>query len=104
MRFSILLPTRNGGDYLRDALASVLDQEGDFELVVADNANTDETPAILAERAGDPRLKVIRLNEVVPVTDNWMCTLRAAEGEYMLMIGDDDLLLPGFFERAEAAL
>ena len=51
VRLSVLLPTRSGADYLPEAIASILDQTGDFELVVADNANTDETPAILASRA-----------------------------------------------------
>src|ERR1700730_3683859 len=104
VRLSVLLPTRGGAEYLRGAIGSVLDQEGDFELVVADNANTDETPAILASYAGDPRLRVVRSSEVVPVTENWMRALRAARGEYFLMIGDDDLLLPGFFARVEALL
>lgn len=104
VRLSVLLPTRSGADYLPEAIASILDQTGDFELVVADNANTDETPAILASRAGDPRLRVVRSNETVPVTENWMRALRAARGEYFLMIGDDDLLLPGFFDRVGALL
>ncbi len=104
VRFSVLLPTRSGAEYLPGAIDSVLDQTGDFELVVADNANTDETPVILASRAGDPRLRVVRSSEAVPVTENWMRALRAARGEYFLMMGDDDLLLPGFFDRIDALL
>jgi glycosyltransferase involved in cell wall biosynthesis len=104
VRFSVLLPTRNGGPYLGDAVASVLDQRGDFELVVADNANTDETKTVLAASAADQRLRVIRSDEVVTVTENWLRALRAARGEYLLLIGDDDLLLPGFFDRVDALL
>jgi glycosyltransferase involved in cell wall biosynthesis len=85
-------------------LRSVLTQDGDFEVVVADNANDDQTQAVLASTSGDTRLRVVRSETVVPVTENWMRALRAARGDYFLMIGDDDLLLPGFFERAEAML
>lgn len=104
MKFSILLPTRNGGAFLPDVLRSVLSQSGDFELVVADNANTDDTPALLAAHVADPHLRVVRSREVSPVTENWMTALRAARGDYLLMIGDDDVLLPRFFERVDAIL
>jgi hypothetical protein len=83
---------------------SVLTQEGDFELVVGDNANTDETIEILKAHLTDKRLRVVRSDRVISVTDNWMRTLRAATGDYFLMIGDDDLLLPDFFSRADALL
>ena len=104
LRFSILLPTRNGGPFLRDALDSILGQDGDFEVVVGDNANEDQTAAVLAERARDQRLRIVRSDVVLTVTENWMHCLRAARGQYRLMIGDDDLLLPDFFERADAVL
>lgn len=100
MRFSVLLPTRNGGALLSNCIASILEQDyGDFELVVADNANTDATPEILERLSGDRRLKVIRQGEVVPVADNWTAALQASSGDYILMMGDDDCLLPGALRR-----
>lgn len=100
MRFSVLLPTRNGGRFLRNCIASVLDQPyDDLELVVSDNANTDETQLVVRSFASDPRLKYIRSQDAVSVTDNWRAALDASQGDYVLMIGDDDCLLPGYFER-----
>ena len=105
MKFSVLLPTRNGGPFLADCIGSVLEQPyADMELVVSDNANTDETPSVLASFAGDSRLKIIRLDRLVNVTENWNCALRASSGDYILMIGDDDCLLPGYFERVQRIL
>lgn len=105
MRFSVLLPTRNGGKFLRNCMLSILEQDfTDFELIVSDNANTDETPGIIAEFAGDPRVRVLRLDSVVPVTDNWNNALGAASGDYVLMMGDDDYLLPGYLSRMNLAL
>jgi glycosyltransferase involved in cell wall biosynthesis len=84
MRFSVLIPTRNGGEFLPDVLESALGQAGDFEVVVSDNANTDETARVLSSHANDERLVVVRSNEVLSVTDNWMRALRAARGEYLI--------------------
>lgn len=105
MKFSVLLPTRNGGRYLSNCIASILEQPyADMELVVSDNANTDETPAVIASFAGDARLKTVRLDTPVCVTDNWNNALRASSGDYLLMMGDDDCLLPDYFERIERIL
>lgn len=104
-RFSVLLPTRGGGAMLDPCIRSVLGQGfDDVELVVADNANTDETGAVLARYAGDARLRVVRHDHVLSVTDNWASALQDARGEYVLMIGDDDLLRSGYFETMQAEL
>ena len=100
MKFSVLLPTRNGGPYLENCINSILGQGyDDLELVVSDNANTDQTPQILARYASDVRVKVLRLEQPVSVTDNWNNALFSASGDYIMMMGDDDLLLPGYFVR-----
>ena len=101
----MLLPTRNGGPLLETCIRSVLD-EGfeDMELVVADNANTDETADVLERFAPDPRLKTLRHDMPLPVVENWTSTLAASSGNYVLQIGDDDLLLPGYFDYFDAKL
>lgn len=100
MKISVLLPTRQGGGLLGACVDAVLDQnDPDVELVVSDNANTDSTPDVLAARAGDPRLKVLRQSRSLSVTENWNATYAASCGDYIVLIGDDDLLLPGYFAR-----
>lgn len=104
IRFSVLLPTRNGGAFIADCIHSVLSQDFvDFELIVSDNANEDDTPRILAGIA-DPRLKVVRQTRVLSVHENWNATLDVAQGEYVLMLGDDDYLLPGALRRLDRVL
>jgi len=103
-RFSVLLPTRNGGAFIADCIHSVLSQDfADFELIVSDNANDDDTPRVLAGIT-DPRVKVIRQQRVLPVHENWNAALAAASGAYMLMLGDDDYLLPGALRRLDQVL
>ena len=105
MKFSVLLPTRNGGAFLENCIRSILDQGyDDMELVISDNANADKTPQIIEQFAGDPRVKTLRLETPVSVTDNWNHALNASSGDYILMMGDDDYLLPGYFRRMEQIL
>ncbi len=105
MKFSVLLPTRNGGRFLRDCIKSVLSLcRSDVEMVVADNASTDETGAILAEFRSDSRLKYVRSEMPLSVTDNWNAALAASSGDYVLMMGDDDYLLPGYFSAVDRVI
>jgi len=103
VKLSVILPTRNGGRFLRDCISAVLaDPDPELELVLADNANDDGTPAILHQFGHDPRLKVVRQDHPVPVTENWRSALMAGTGDYMVMIGDDDYYLPGYASRIRA--
>jgi glycosyltransferase involved in cell wall biosynthesis len=87
---------------LGSCVRSVLSQDyDDMELVVSDNASTDETQDVLAAFADDPRLRTLRLPEPVEVTDNWINGVAAAQGDYLLLIGDDDYLLPGYAQRMD---
>lgn len=102
-RYSILLPTRNGASMLEGCVRSVLDQPyEDFELVISDNASDDATPEILARHAADPRVRLLRQHKPLDVTENWNACLAASSGDLLTLIGDDDLLLPGYFERLDA--
>ena len=56
---SVITPAYNGADHLGEAIQSVLDQTYPHsELIVVDDASTDETPEIV-RRFDDPRLKYI---------------------------------------------
>lgn len=105
MRYSVLLPTRNGGEFLENCIRSILEQDyGDFELVISDNANMDGTPAVISRFSGDPRVKTLRNETAVSVTENWNNAYRASSGDYILMMGDDDCLLPGYFKKMDLIL
>jgi glycosyltransferase involved in cell wall biosynthesis len=105
MKYSVLLPTRNGGPFLENCIRSILEQNyADMELVISDNANTDNTADIVRSFTGDPRVRVLRLETPVSVTDNWNNALKGSSGDYVLMMGDDDYLLPGYFLRMDDLL
>ena len=105
MKFSVLLPTRNGGKYLESSIESVLSQDyQDMELIVFDNANTDNTAEVVNSFSNDKRLKYYRTERVVSVTDNWNNALKKSSGDYVLMMGDDDFLLPGYFDTLDKTI
>jgi len=105
MKFSVLLPTRNGGKYLKSCIESVLSQDyKDMELIVFDNANTDNTAEVVNSFSSDKRLKYFRTDSVVSVTDNWNNALKKSSGDYVLMMGDDDFLLPGYFDTLDQTI
>ncbi len=43
-------------------------------------------------------MKVVRHETPISVTENWMSTLEASSGDYLVMLGDDDALLPSYFQ------
>jgi glycosyltransferase involved in cell wall biosynthesis len=104
LRFSILLPTRDRLEYLRQAVETVTRQDyDDWELIVSDNCSAGDVAGFVAG-LDDPRIKYLCTSEVVSVTENWNKALDASSGDYVLMLGDDDGLLPGYFRAAEKVI
>ena len=98
-RFTVLLPTRDRLELARDAIQTVRQQSfSDWELIVADNCSRDNVPDYVASLS-DLRIVCIRADTPVPVTENWNRALNASSGDHVVMLGDDDGLVPGYFER-----
>ena len=100
MKFSVLLPTRNRIELLRHAVESVRMQDyADWEIVISDNAS-DEDVAGFAASFGDARIRYSRTDRFLPVTENWSRALEQSSGDYLIMLGDDDALMPGCLSTA----
>ena len=93
VRFSVLIPAYNREDYICQTVDSVLSQAfKDFEVIVVDDGSTDRTPQLL-ESYGT-RIKAFRQqNQGAEAARNKAASL--AQGEYLCMLDDDDLFLPG---------
>src|ERR1051325_10121326 len=93
MKVTIAMPVYNGERFIREALDSLLAQTfTDFEIVISDNASTDSTPAICAEyQERDPRVRYIRQPENRGAFVNAEMAIRAGNGQYTMMVGDDDV-------------
>ncbi len=98
---SICLPVRNGGATIEDVIRSVLAQDHEhIELVISDNASTDETADICREFArSDARIAYHRQPENIGLLNNFMHAMCVAGGSHFRWIGDDDALETDYVTR-----
>lgn len=97
MRISIIIPTRERARYLKHSLATATAiNDADLEIVVSDNASTDDTKAVVAANT-DPRVRYVNTGTRVSMRQNFEFALRQSTGDYVIFFGDDDGILPGQF-------
>jgi glycosyltransferase involved in cell wall biosynthesis len=88
-RISVIIPTRNRGSFLDEAIASVLAQSAPaWEIIVVDDGSTDGT----ADRFREPRnpVRYLRQSSGGPGSARNR-GLEAASGDYIGFLDDDDL-------------
>ncbi|HEY1339550.1 MAG TPA: glycosyltransferase family 2 protein, partial [Bryobacteraceae bacterium] len=91
----VAIVTFNSARYIRRCLDAVLDQEGvAVEVVVVDNASTDETREILKEYKRRVRTLYNETNAGFAAGQNR--AIHAARSEWVLTLNPDVLMLPGF--------
>ena len=95
---TVCLPTYNGAAPVRRALDALLAQDyPNIELLIADDASTDDTPHICAEYAArHPHLRFRRNARNLGSWGNFAQLLREARGEYLLWASQDDWWDPRF--------
>lgn len=99
MKFSVLLPTRNRLDLLKYAVETIRRQNyDDWEVIISDNYSDEDIVGYVSS-LNEPRIKYFRTESFIPVTDNWNNALYKATGEYIIMLGDDDCLMRGYFSK-----
>jgi glycosyltransferase involved in cell wall biosynthesis len=105
-KVSIGMPVYNGEKFIRRALDSLLAQTfADFELIVSDNASTDETQRICLEYAAkDKRIRYYRNDVNVAAISNFNRALNLASGQYFMWAAHDDKWDPLFVELLAQAL
>lgn len=99
---SICIPTRNRVDFLLEAVGSVLQQaHRPLEILVGDDSS-DEVSADTLEALELPAgvaLRVFRNRPSLGQSGNVNALFQAARGELLLLLHDDDLLMPGGLDR-----
>jgi glycosyltransferase involved in cell wall biosynthesis len=89
---SIGMPVYNGANYIRGSVQSILAQDyEDFELIISDNASTDETEPICRELAAtDARVRYYRNGVNVGAAGNYNKTFKLARGKFFKWAAHDD--------------
>lgn len=103
---SIGFLTRNRAGIIPRAIDSLLAQtHKNFELIISDNASTDETERICREYAErDQRIRYIRQKENLGLLGNFDFVAREARGDFFMWAADDDWRDPRFIEMLLKAL
>ncbi len=93
---SIGMPVFNGASFIREALDSLLAQTfTNFELIIADNASTDDTSTICLEYANlDKRIRYVRHGNNRGALENFNFVLNEARGQYFMWAAADDYWSP----------
>ena len=92
---TIAIPTYNRAKFLSRAISSVLiQQDRRVELLISDNASTDETQQIVERllHEGHP-ITYLRNRENIGPDKNFLQCYTKARGKFVLLIGDDDLII-----------
>jgi glycosyltransferase involved in cell wall biosynthesis len=101
---SVLMSVHNDARFVAAAVQSVLDQTlDDLELIVVDDASTDETPDVLAAFA-DARLEVLRNDVRSGLAASLNRGLDAAQGAYAARLDSDDVARADRLERQVARI
>lgn len=90
---SVLLPTYNGANRIKEAITSVINQTyTNWELLVLDDGSKDNTEQIVKEQAlNDTRIKYIKNEVNLGIQKTLNKGLQESKGEYTARIDDDDI-------------
>lgn len=97
MTLDIMVPFWGDPDHLRACVRSVLAQtSSDWRLTVVDDCYGDESIEPWLASLGDPRVNYRRNETNRGITDNYRRCLELVTEEWMVFLGCDDMMLPGY--------
>lgn len=104
-KISLCIPTYNRAAFLEGAVESGLKEAANFppgtvDILISDNASTDGTADLIARlQAAHPELRAVRNPENLSFDRNYLRCAEEALGEFVWIMGDDDVWLPGSVSR-----
>ncbi len=105
MLTTVIVPVHNTADYLEECIESILGQSVDVELILVDDASTDDSGLICRRYAANHPEKVsIITTNGVGVSEARNCGIRAAKGEYLCFADSDDVIINGALAHLTAIL
>jgi glycosyltransferase involved in cell wall biosynthesis len=99
-KLSICIPTHNRAPFLAWGLKRLRADFPDAEIIVSDNASTDNT----SDLKFSADIRYHRQTENIGAFPNFLAALQLATGQYAIYCGDDDYLLPDRVSRGTAYL
>src|SRR5262245_38740620 len=98
---SVIMANYQGSRYIERAVTSVLGQSvGDLELIISDDASTDDSLGVVARLAAhDPRVRLVRADQNGGPARCRNRALDLAQGSWIAIVDSDDLIHPERFAR-----
>jgi glycosyltransferase involved in cell wall biosynthesis len=92
------MPVYNGSNHIREAIESVVNQTlQDYELLISDNASTDDTESICEDYCKRyPQIKYFRQRQNIGAHANFKFVTQNARGVLITWLAHDDILEPAF--------
>lgn len=90
MKVSVYIPVHNYGQYIEEAIQSVIKQKfSDWELIIINDGSTDNTASVLKKHKDNPKVRIIEQeNKGLAVSNN--IALRISNGKYLIRLDADD--------------
>lgn len=97
-KLSICIPTYNRAGHLANCLNSIFlcnaQSEFKFQVCVSDNCSTDGTEEVVRQAQASLDIQYHKNSRNLGIPRNFLNVVSMAEGEFIWLIGDDDLLMP----------
>ncbi|NTV38363.1 MAG: glycosyltransferase [Demequinaceae bacterium] len=102
MALNIIMPFWGDPVHLREAVDSVSRQEDpDWTLLILDDVYPDLAPGEWVKGLDDPRITYVRNEENLGPSRNYSKGVGLVDGEFVVVLGCDDRLLPGYVGRVK---
>lgn len=104
--WSVMIPTYNCADYLRQTLQSVLQQDPGSEVMqieVVDDCSTRDDPEAVVRELGQGRVHFYRQPQNVGAIANFNTCIQRSTGQLLHILHGDDQVLPGYYAAMTAA-
>ncbi len=105
IKLSICIPTYNRAQHLSNCLQSLISMRRpkgfQFEICISDNGSNDNTKEIVDKAKEDIDINYSNNKSNLGIARNFLKVVSMARGEFVWLIGDDDLLLPHTLDTLE---
>ncbi|OIP71111.1 MAG: hypothetical protein AUK43_07050 [Oscillatoriales cyanobacterium CG2_30_40_61] len=105
--WSVIIPSYNGEKYIEQVLNSILTQAPSFEemeIIVVDDCSTNPEIKDLVKKIGKNRVQFYQQPQNLGLIPNWNDCIKRAKGQWIHLLHQDDLVLPGFYSQMRKLL
>jgi succinoglycan biosynthesis protein ExoU len=97
---AVIIAVRNAGQTIAEAIGSALAQDATAEVIVVDDASSDDTAEVSrAADDGSGRLRIVRMAECVGPSRARNEAIALSTAPLIAILDGDDIFLPGRFDR-----